>query len=366
MYFSHFIFLSLPIFNTKQYVITSCSDTNSETFIRNLCHNYSVGRSSGSFCHPLCNGKFLFQSCLGHAVKQNVLLGFLNGTEIIIKSHHSQLSTYSHLQTITNHLNTIKLIQQLLKDRYFGFRNHNLFKLSTYIVSEFDKHPTGVIDEIELEQILYFVDQEEGFKSYFLNRSGVTPFYLGHCGVLYATTYMRDTGLLWILSNPLGSVIPWKFQSRIAIGFLNLVTRLNNVHFGPLYLCDFQMPNFGLQFINSFPILRVIDTDAAFFQSYLYNWLKSNRYAYCSSDSDCGIFQCRVKCNLLTNTCYPKVVSNNLMNVCILIQKYILIHSPIDAYIHLKKLLNLCTKSQNNHSVFDDLYNLFWLFSEFN
>ena len=366
IYFCHFLSSSLPHVNTANYVITSCSETKSEAFIRNLCHNYSIGLSFGSFCDPLCNGNFLFKSCLGHAVKENVLLGFLNGSDVIMKSHQSQLSTYSHLQTITNQLNAIKLIQQLLEDRYFGFRNHYIFRLSTYIVSEFDKHPIGVIDEIELEQILDFVDQDEGFKTFFLNHSGVTPFYLGHCGVLYASSYMRDTGLLWTLSNPLGSVIPWKFQSRIAIGFLDLVTRLDNVPLGPLYLCDVQMPNFGLQFIDSVPIVRVIDIDAAFFQSFIYHWIQSNKYAHCSSDSDCGIFQCRVKCNLQTYTCYPKVLSNNLMNICILFQRYILYHSPIDVYIHLQKLLNICTKNRKNMTVFEDLYNLFWFYGEFN
>lgn len=366
MYYCHLLSLSLPLFNTKSYVITSCSDSNSKTFIHNLCHNYSIGRSSGSFCDPLCNGSFLFKSCLGHAVKENVLLGLLNGKYLITKSHHSQLSAYSHLKSTTNHLNAINLIQQLLKDRYFGFLNHNTFEISKYIVSEFDRHPIGVIDEVELEQILSLVDQEEGFKTYFLNFSGVTPFYLGHCGVLYATTYMRNTGLLWTLSRPFGSFIPWKFLSRIAIGFLDLVTRLDKVPFGPLFLCDVQMPNFGLQFINSFPIVRVIDTDAAFFQSYLYHWLKSNKHRNCSSDSDCGIFQCRVKCNIRTYNCYPKLLSNNLMNICSLIQKHILMRSPIDVYIQLQKLLNLCTKNRNNKTVFDYLYNLFWMHSEFN
>ena len=365
IYFCHFLSLSSPFFNTKNYVITSCSDENSETFVRNVCLNYSIGRSYGSFCDPLCNGDFLFKSCLGHAVKENVLLGLLNGINIIMKSHQSQISSYPHLQSITNRLNVIKLTQQILMDRYFGFLDHNIFKLSTYIVSEFDKHPTGIIDEIELKQILYFVDQGEGFKTYFLNLLSVTPFYLGHCGVIYATTYMKDTGLLWALSNPLGSIIPWKFQSRIAIGFLDLVTRLDNVPFGPLYLCDVQMPNFGLQFIHSFPIVRVIDTDAAFFESYIYHWIKSSNYSDCSSDSDCSIFQCHVRCNMQTYTCFPKVLSNNLMNICNLFQKHMLMHSPIDVYIHLQELLYLCTKNRDNMLIFDDLYSLFWLNGEF-
>ena len=348
-------------------VLTLCSISDANIFLRSICKNFSIGIISGSLCMPLCNSNIILQRCLGHGVKDNVILASWGSTQIILKSHHSQLdSKMENDISATSHLFAINLIQQLLSEKYFGLSNNIIFDISKYLLSTFDYYPRGILDKFEMKQLLYFLNDDENFKNYFLNHTGVSPYYFGHCGVLWATTYMRDTNLLWTLSNPQRIVVPWKFQARVAIGFLNLIKNLETVPFGPLHLCDIQLPNFGLQFFNGFPIIRSIDMDATLFHSYLVTYAIDNQNGTCRTDSDCSFFNCRFKCGLINKQCYPRIVSNNFRNICKLIfQKHLLKPIPSVLYSRLYRLLDRCSNGQHDSKIFHELYNLLWLSSDF-
>ena len=364
---SNFNWLSSPIFiRSENNVLTSCSLSDASMFLKTLCNNFSIGLTSGPLCMPLCNSNILVQNCLGHGVKDNVILALWGSTQFILKSHHSHLDlNIQNSISATSHLSAVKLTQKFLADRYFGISNKLLFNLSKYLLSIFDNYPGGILDEYEMRELLHFLNGEENFKNYFLNHTGVSPYYFGNCGVLWGTTYMQDTDLLWSLSYPLAIGVPWKFQARIAIGFLNLIKNLENVPFGPLHLCDIQLPNFGLQFFNGFPIVRAIDMDASFFQSYLVKFALNNQNISCRTDSDCSIFNCHFKCFLKYQKCYPRIVSNNFQNICKLIfQKHLLKRTPLVLYSRLHRLLSRCSGDQQDNNLFFQLYNFLWYSSD--
>ena len=355
------------LIRSEDNVLTFCSLSHSRTFLSRLCNNFSLGLISGSLCIPLCSSNIFVQSCLGHGVKDNVILAVWENTQLILKSHQSQLeSTIENLSSATSHLFAVKLVKQLLIERYFGTSQKVVFDISKYLVSIFDNYPRGILNQFEMKQILFFINEEENFKSYFLNNTGVAPYYFGNCGILWATAYMQDTNLLWALSNPLATAVPWKFRARIAIGFLNLIKNLEIVPFGPLHLCDVQLPNFGLQFIEGFPIIRAIDMDAALFQSYLVKFAIHNQNISCTKDSDCSVFNCHFKCGLKNNKCFPRIISNNLQNICKLIfQKHLLKNPPSVLYSRLNRILSRCLSDVHQDKIFFELYNLLWISSDF-
>ena len=352
--------LSILINSTDENIMTACSLQESIDNIRDICQDFRMKKVYGSLCHPLCNGEIRIVKCLGHAVKENVLVAIWESRNIILKSHKSQLSFKPDYFKVTSFLNAILQFSQFISDSYFGVDSTSIFNLSKYIVSYYDLAPKGVLHKNEVDQISYFIDQSENFKTFFLNDTGIMPEYFGNCGALWATAYLKNSRMLWELSHPFSKPIPWKFQARIAVGFLDLVKKLEIVPFGPLHLCDIQMPNFGLYFFNNYPIVQVIDTDVAFFNSYLLNSIKMGQT--CSSDYDCSIFNCHIKCDLEYKQCYPKILSNNFLNICrSILRRYILIDPPSSKSQKLKGLLDACSRSNQGEGLsqneyYQDLY----------
>jgi hypothetical protein len=118
--------------------------------------------------------------------------------------------------------------------------------------------------------------------------------------------------------------MPDQERKELAIKFLDLFHSLDSIYLIneksmsstsnktsvssiPIQMCDVKLDNFGL---NEKKDLKIIDTDMAHADFYLFN------KKVCNSHEDCHYFDCKSYCDPNTKHCIGFRVNNNLQSLC--------------------------------------------------
>lgn len=169
---------------------------------------------------------------------------------------------------------------------------------------------------------------------------------LGSCGHFYAVEYL-SAGHTWdqnIFSleeagvpgrdqpSSLGGWTSREMAHRIALSFLDMVWHFDHDFAHKLHLCDIKPENFAIRkdltvrvrappprhvgshppppslVLAGSPQVVAIDVDMAFFEPKMRELLDQN----CSSDEDCGFFDCWSRCDPSSRRCHPRRLNTNL------------------------------------------------------
>lgn len=301
-------------------------------------------------CWPLCVTKELtFKKCLGHKITDFVMLASLTRREeererrktqedlVIMKADATiQLSLRLHFdfsssqkykqsdkdkqqqtddqQTIIDYQLSLPYHQNVTQLRHFIERIHNISReTSNRILSECDQGLDGVLTNREAAYCWHMIDKDEILLGLLFESHDIAPRVFGVCGNLFVMEYVPTLPVTMPLMNDIRS---WDFRARLAIGFIELVERIDNLVPSSggenLLLCDAQESNFGVLKIDDSYTVMSIDNDLSIFERSLAKSLKFELNNTCSSNDDCSFINCDVHCDNKRGKCSGEILSNNL------------------------------------------------------
>lgn len=191
-----------------------------------------------------------------------------------------------------------------------SFTNHTLKRLSPqkllallYFNASIDS-----LTKTEMQGLWSLLQQGEYFIMKLLQDFRHIPHIYGTCGQFYALEKVKtldDYIGVVLLSNSL----TWRTCVEIALETMDLVRELSSkTGYGPWQHCDIQPSNFGL---DSNGVIKAIDVDLMFTDEKIVEILHQQD-VNCTMDADCEFFDCASQCNVRTNKCLAKRVTNNL------------------------------------------------------
>ena len=277
-----------------------------------------MGSTGGSFCNDLCSSYVVKGAeCLGHGVKDDVVLLHLKQRKVVLKSVRAKVDSMvqSGLQSVDPHMEHSISVLEIHVRNALSFIGVEATAEDTSLVEkaiskECDVDGNSKLSYSELTICLQLAFTEEYLFSLLLEGNPAVPVVYGTCGAQLAVEYIDTNpfGRKWHVSPYVTAVGSWQERAEMAIAFLDLVESIEHTPYGVLYLCDVQTSNFGLEKLDYGRYRAVaIDLDISFFEKAMAAIVVQQDI--CSSDEDCDFISCKSKC--VNGYCTKRLHSSN-------------------------------------------------------
>lgn len=176
-----------------------------------------------------------------------------------------------------------------------------------------------------IQNLLILMSQDEYlFYRFFQSKPGTLKIH-GSCGHFYLVEYAEPlTYKVRLMDLNERKTLSLKFLDLVHnLDTTYLLKRLNSrdedfennsieakanpIASVPIQMCDVKLDNFG---INQNGELKIIDTDMAYTNVYLFNT------KVCNKHDDCHFFDCKSFCDPISSKCVKTRINNNLQSVC--------------------------------------------------
>lgn len=140
----------------------------------------------------------------------------------------------------------------------------------------------------------------------------VFPEIHGTCGMIYLTETVKQFSNedLSLVSSTFSSFEDLSIKAKIALRILDALDELESLFNSPSLLCDMKPDHFGLSENGR---IKILDGDHFMLRSVAES---KNKGQPCEKHSDCDIFDCKGRCDLLEGKCADEIINNNLQMVC--------------------------------------------------
>lgn len=333
---------------TYLYVCVECSIFLLTAFTLK-CSSVAVGSTGGSFCDELCSSKAVKDAeCLGHGVKDDVVLLHLKERKVVVKSLKDKYESFvqSSLENVDPDAEHTMSVLDIHVKNGLGFIGvdatiEELTLVERTIFKECDANGNSLLSYSELTVCLQLAFTEEYVFSLLLEGNPAVPVVYGTCGAQIAVEYIdvNPFGRTWPVSSFVTVNGLWQERAAMAIAFLDLVESIEHTPHGVLFLCDVQTSNFGLQRLDNGRYRAVaIDLDISFFEKAMASAIVQQDV--CTSDEDCDFINCKSKC--INGHCTKRLHSSNfqvsivlvVFQIVSLVLWYVSLSIPAKAHNH--------------------------------
>lgn len=184
------------------------------------------------------------------------------------------------------------------------------------------------------------------------------PLINGTCGTMYMyetvpTSKLFDKYNINIIDRFISKkyqwILPvWEKRVNIAVGLLEFVQALSELHNARFYVCEMEGTQFGHN-VNFEAKLTMFDNVVS---NYMIETSVKGRT--CTRDSDCYSYsKCSTACDKDMNKCSKDVTITPLVGACHVLEDYILFDAPQDFKANLSSFINRCKrfKSRDSHKL---------------
>lgn len=260
--------------------------------------------TGGSFCDELCSSVVKGAECLGHGVKDDVVLLHLKERKVVLKSARAKLDdvVQSGLQNVDPSVEYPMSALEIHVRNGLSFIGANttvedMSLVQTTVFRECDADGNSLLSFTELTVCLQLTFMEEYVFSLLLKGNPAVPVVYGTCGDKIAVEYADKNPFVrsWHVSPYVTAAGSWQERAAMAIAFLDLVEAFEHTPYGVLFLCDVQTSNFGLKRLGNGRYRAIaIDLDISFFEEQMASAIVQQDI--CTSDEDCDFISCKSKC----------------------------------------------------------------------
>lgn len=285
---------------------------HAESYINNLCEDFSNGRIIGSMCNPLCRSNKIFDiNC--QSIKYGnyfVLKAIWNRKQILLKTC-DRVSPFHWYDNGELKYPTQNQFYSSLRAMIRSKLNLDLSYKDIISINRLYAKGTDLTqDKIGIDMASALMQNNEFLHFSVYSDKDVFPQILGTCGLTYAIEYLRPVHFTSaILSSGDITREEWSERLKIAIKIMDLLQEFDDSFHEPIYLCNMQLHHFGLT--KDTAKVKYLNVDYIFPRSKLNEMILRN---YCTEDEDCDYFNCRSKCH--KNQCSQGVTNNNVQIVC--------------------------------------------------
>ncbi|EFO18531.2 hypothetical protein LOAG_09964 [Loa loa] len=277
--------------------VAPSNQSRAHKILLDLCKAYAEQKVSGDLCNRLCYHKKwnILDIYEGNKIVITIKDG---GQEIILKSQHSHIDEFEHLDPRVN--------ESLFFDAILGTVNYNLrlgwpshykHHLIEILWPMYVRKGRDSLSEADRRSLWALLSQDEYITFKVLPLTRVTPKIIGTCGHFYQVETLVPFHMKGYYMN---------LKAKILFHLMGTLKLFDEFLNEPLEWCDIKFDNLGLA--ADYPKrFMIMDADMLYTKSRL-NAILTNRV--CKQDTDCHYFDCHAKCNNGTGFCTDRTNSN--------------------------------------------------------
>ena len=300
-----------------------CLHSEMGTTLSMVCEQFNKGDALGDMCNEICEVGTLepVQCQTGHSGKEVVFEATFRDIEVFVKARTMDLESESEgsvfwtedekLQFPNLEQFTMMIDTHLKMNLNLSIQDSNLFKLWPILLHKESYSPrqNKLLLENSMKNIWTLaLDNEYVFLRLFKHYD-VFPEIFGSCGGLYVVEKVRPLDMPYYLQRV--SFQGWVERVKLAIAILDLLEELENMFDHPVHLCDIKSEHFGL---SDHGRAKFLDVDNVYLKPIVDRTVGDG--TKCQTHSDCDLFDCRGRCDLINRKCTGEVINNNLQVVC--------------------------------------------------
>jgi hypothetical protein len=293
------------------------------------CEEFKEGRLTGTLCPHVCDTReILIEKCLNYFGGKETYLATWQGKNLIMKSKKPSWHDYQRFLPYgvdVNQANVSVLLyfmRETIKDAFNIEIDTNMNLLTEFWFLPKSGIPKNAKERLAvMESVWSLFQQDEYVSLVFLKKSKFMPVLYGTCGHYYFMEYLPSGKLspkLWPRTLFQRETIPWKTRVVLSLNFIDLIRSLDSEFKDIIHMCDMKGDNFGLTLDGA---IKLIDVDMLLSFSKLQKIYKGLQ---CTSDRDCDFFDCKAKCDIENNSCFPDRTNTNLQ-VCMIMSHLVVL-----------------------------------------
>eukprot|EP00092_Neocalanus_flemingeri_P011300 GFUD01012179.1.p1 GENE.GFUD01012179.1~~GFUD01012179.1.p1 ORF type:complete len:373 (+),score=96.41 GFUD01012179.1:265-1383(+) len=289
-----------------------------------ICEQASRGEALGDMCIEMCEGQTVkpVKCQAGHEGKEVVFEATFRDIEVFVKARTVYLENdsdgsvfwtggggekqYPDKEQFTMMVNT-----HLSMNLNLSIEGNVLFKLWPNILNResFSEHQNEALLANSMKNIWTLIMDNEYVFTRIFKQYDVFPELFGSCGGAYIVEKLRPLDMPYYLHRV--SFQGWVERVRLGLAILDLVEELESMFDYPVHLCDVKSEHFGL---SDHGRVKFLDVDNVYLKPIVDKTVGDG--TDCEKHSDCDLFDCRGRCDLVSQKCAGEVVNNNLQVVC--------------------------------------------------